>query len=1406
MTGGAALGSYGLYKLYHRIIYSEPSRVAAPNPAERHTSFSALLHRSWDSDRQIRTESNHRGFITSREGFSTVEAFVWDPSRSTRLMDEKGDLILDQNDNPIITEKVIYSEGMDFGLRRALQMDDQQTVMKLRMGIKQLTHDGLPAWRSYVIDGRLVIKNDRDAASALDADMGIAFGFLEAAGRLKAGVFKPEGDFTYERLLSEAQQMMGIIYEKGVKPLGPHLLFGPSEDWGYEQGAVVYNVSYPALYMLEAFAATDPVAGHNWRQVIEDNQALRKAIVGLTHIKDGRGNLVELRGLPDWVNVVWSPEKGFEFYTPGDRSYLPGYDSYRTLLNIALDASLARDPQVRAANAALAVGLMQKVAGTDAEQTLTNVSGKGVYTAVPGEAEPRAIVCREFVLGAYTALAFAAGHPHRNILAEHLKNSYQDGFNKDNDPGIGGYCPADTPYSRDFEFTGIRIEDRYYDQFIIWLAMQTFESAYRRFDPALFSAEGKEKQEFCARHHCDFGAHLEYIPYLGGHGWYVDPEERAELDLAKLVALLDYQGADNLAVELQAAGSWKKLQYLDQAILEYMKILKRNISPSANREALEGLTGALKDKSAPADVRIDIIKALDFINNPYVRLGLAQSMLDSGRPEYLQWLIQFMPVLTEEKYSFDQKLRAQAYMIMADAYLGLAQKEEDEYTILVSLLESRPGDPDLKLQREENKYRLNALLIKALNNTISALCLPDGVNPEVSALAYLKRGQIYHYRAQIRALAEVDNVSGRLIARTEDLDRAERDYFQALAPNSLPGLAASDAMIGIAKVRKEKALVRTWQENELDGYYNKYLEYLPEKIIKKDTPKEMKAEEIEINRDVLRRDPHFKSAEAIYDHILGILSGHGSPLNPHLESELSRIIDLNLARITNVAGNKDEQRISRERNNALELLFVYLHLSLVNLSTFRDEKIALIQPNIEQIRRLTPEGGIAGHLGRILFYIKNHEIRKALEDCNSLSRMAGELSSSDYEKYILGNETIVLLRYIDSLAQSVQRGERSFDVIKVLLYDAFQQLPLAEFNPLLKDIREEIARLTGLGPIDQRMESLRELIERAVEENEYLRAAAQNPAVRNNILNIMEIIGNLRRLINDERFQEASKYLEEYLRNEGSFGQIYYDELSRSLKTVYWSYFRPDHPEIALGLVLELLGEDHPEIVSPILSILRDRQAKNYLASYLNNGENRRSLHKDAADMRLYSAQENLQNKETLASDLPKTLETLKMLRETKRHYFAAMGLDPSTYLSDIPAFDSALSRDPKIKEGFLNANQGISTIAGYFEGRARTEIKNYQNGTGSLLSAAHFLYEAYTLNLIALDFSASIPQEKIQSALEAAIKRDGRNNEIPGKINTLQNDLAELAGRFGETFLRNAFDLMMTFPDPNEGDNHVHP
>lgn len=229
------------------------------------------------------------------------------------FIDSYGEVVDRQND-------VTTSEGQSYAMLRAVLMNDREAFKGIWLWTKHhLQHrlgDSLISWRWK--DGK-----QTDSANATDADIDIALALIFASVKFE----NPE-------YLEDAKEIIEDIWKQTVVSINGSYYLLPSERTLAGRGEYyLLNPSYfsPAHYRI--FAEVDTERSEEWLKLASDSYRTLNRL--RTWQTPGAGLP------PNWVLVhqrTGSLESAGAYILQGGANYF-GYDAFRTLWRVALDAS-----------------------------------------------------------------------------------------------------------------------------------------------------------------------------------------------------------------------------------------------------------------------------------------------------------------------------------------------------------------------------------------------------------------------------------------------------------------------------------------------------------------------------------------------------------------------------------------------------------------------------------------------------------------------------------------------------------------------------------------------------------------------------------------------------------------------------------------------------------------------------------------------------------------------------------------------------------------------------------------------------------------------------------------------------------------------------------------------------------
>ncbi len=523
--------------------------------------------------------------IDSKTGEPGDKSFVRDPSQKDQIV----------------------SEGMGWGLLKAVQFNDQETFDNLLRGLKEMEGYGLPSWKGYIEDGKFVAKRYGDRDSAIDADQDIAMALMQAQELVERdswfvdGWHEPiEGENYYKE---RAQHYLDLIWNNGVKKFGNIYVLMPSEDWGSVSGGVEVNLSYIAPAWYDYFASFDNNPNHNWRKLKDDSYRLVNAAV------DKFGHI------PDWCIVIVNPEKEFVVYTHETRSTKQGMDAIRTLWRFATDALWAQEGSKDKKRAILMCRKLISPSGKPQDIVVSNLS---TYDPKGGGPYKKAMVQAMYITAARAAvMKLPEENPPREYVDLYRRLSVQ----------FRGFYDKSGKFFRYGRFDTGESSEYYTQSLCLFAAMYLGENfvpiAPRERPPV----DTPVITEIRSRHHG--------WPWYHGEYAYHDTlrDERGELNLLQMITW--QEGADPTLVVtnkegLKLAEKFVEWSYYDEAINQY-KVILTHMRYEDEREivlkATEGLVGAAT-KGSKTHRGIEVLEeVLKFDRGNYAAMAALANLL-----------------------------------------------------------------------------------------------------------------------------------------------------------------------------------------------------------------------------------------------------------------------------------------------------------------------------------------------------------------------------------------------------------------------------------------------------------------------------------------------------------------------------------------------------------------------------------------------------------------------------------------------------------------------------------------------------------------------------------------------------------------------------------------------------------
>lgn len=227
--------------------------------------------------------------------------------------------VIDRERNQVST-----SEGQSYAMLRAVWMGDRPAFdLVWRWTQDNLRQPGHPLfawlWGQAGDGGWRVL----DPHSAADED--IALALVLAGHRWRDGTY-----------LSDARSVLDQIWSSEVGRAGGQVYLAAG-DWAVTPGRVVLDPSYLAPASYRVFAAFDH--GHDWRALVASSYAALHTC-SWSHL--GAAGSVGLP--PNWCVLS---ARGASPYPAQPDGNVFGYDAFRVMWRVALDARWFRSPQAR---------------------------------------------------------------------------------------------------------------------------------------------------------------------------------------------------------------------------------------------------------------------------------------------------------------------------------------------------------------------------------------------------------------------------------------------------------------------------------------------------------------------------------------------------------------------------------------------------------------------------------------------------------------------------------------------------------------------------------------------------------------------------------------------------------------------------------------------------------------------------------------------------------------------------------------------------------------------------------------------------------------------------------------------------------------------------------------------------
>jgi endoglucanase len=220
---------------------------------------------------------------------------------------------------------ITTSEGQSYAMLRAVWMGDETTLDTVWRWTASNLQLGGGAPFASLWNGRAV-----DTHSASDADSDIALALLFAARR-----------FGEPALRAAALSTLAAIWNDDVVSIDAmNVLTAGNWATTQEPSGPVINPSYFAPYAYRIFAIEDP--NHPWSTLIDSSYTL------LNECSDAVLDGTRSRGLPpNWCEISHATGQVVSFPTIADADDY-GYDAFRVMWRVALDALWNNEPRARA--------------------------------------------------------------------------------------------------------------------------------------------------------------------------------------------------------------------------------------------------------------------------------------------------------------------------------------------------------------------------------------------------------------------------------------------------------------------------------------------------------------------------------------------------------------------------------------------------------------------------------------------------------------------------------------------------------------------------------------------------------------------------------------------------------------------------------------------------------------------------------------------------------------------------------------------------------------------------------------------------------------------------------------------------------------------------------------------------
>lgn len=310
--------------LTHEMVRTMESRLSEEDilreallHSEKLAMYGPSIETYLDIDKFKSTNGDWVGLYRVTSPYEVILTASWNYYKSQFI--HNWGQVIDPNGN------VTTSEGQAYAMLRAVWMRDRETFDAVwtwtRQHLQYREHDKLFSW---------LWKNGKveDSGTASDADVDIALALILASRVWRDDIYT-----------SQARELLDDIWKLEVKEVRNTNVLVSSADSGRPDGYLV-NPSYfsPAWYRI--FATVD--SSHPWEVLAEDTYII------LDRIKSsdvyGKDQILP----PNWVLVDSNGTiKSAEKYVSNVDSSLYGYDAFRTLFRVALDAFWYDVPEAR---------------------------------------------------------------------------------------------------------------------------------------------------------------------------------------------------------------------------------------------------------------------------------------------------------------------------------------------------------------------------------------------------------------------------------------------------------------------------------------------------------------------------------------------------------------------------------------------------------------------------------------------------------------------------------------------------------------------------------------------------------------------------------------------------------------------------------------------------------------------------------------------------------------------------------------------------------------------------------------------------------------------------------------------------------------------------------------------------